>query len=342
MTSPTLIARIRRQKAALANRLRHSHPIDLVPRASRTAFLAACGRTGSTWVSELLSSTCRLRLLFEPFHKDRVPEVQHFRPRQYLRQTDHRKAYLRPVTRIVQGRISGEWVDMLNPCAVATRRMIKDIRANLLLGWLRQHFPEMPIALLMRHPCAYAHSRLKLEYDASRFLRDYLEQDDLMEDHLEPFRPGLEAALNGKGGAFAQHIWQWCVEYYVPLRQPGPGQLHIAFYEDLLQEPEATLRGLCGHFHLPFSSEVLNHLAKPSSMAADWSAIKTGGDNLNQWRRVIGVAEIKEAMGILETFGLHEIYGEESAPRARSFQRLGPEGATAPGSVAELNPQRQS
>jgi hypothetical protein len=62
------------------------------------------------------------------------------------------------------------------------------MRAQLFLRWIKQTFPEMPILLLLRHPCAVAKSRLQSCWGAH--LDAFLAQQDLIESLLTGLRSG--------------------------------------------------------------------------------------------------------------------------------------------------------
>jgi len=139
--------------------------------------------------------------------------VRTFRNRQYLRPDDDDPRFVDPARLVLTGKLRNVWADNFNRRLIAKKRLIKDIRANLFLKWLDVHFPGMPIVLLLRHPFAVASSRL--HHDWSNDLADFLKQDALMADFLEPHRRLIETV----GDPFEKHVVQWCVENWVPLKQ---------------------------------------------------------------------------------------------------------------------------
>src|SRR5829696_6063462 len=115
-------------------------------------FLAGSGRSGTTWLSEIINHRRGYRYVFEPFNPREVGPFEHFNTKQYLRPDDQREEFLEPARLALTGGLRDPWTDRFNGRIVARRRLIKDIRANLLLGWIRANFPGMPIILLLRHP----------------------------------------------------------------------------------------------------------------------------------------------------------------------------------------------
>lgn len=282
-----------------------------------TIFIAGTGRSGTTWLEEIVNFGHDHRVLFEPFHAHEIPLVAHWRYRQYLRPDDDDERYLDPARRILSGRVRHPWVDQFNHKHFVTRRLLKDIRANLILFWMRRHFPEIPIILLLRHPCAVAHSKLKLGWRTH--LDDFLAQPHLVEDFLAPHVQMLESARDD----FERHILLWCVENWVPLQQFSPGDIHVCFYEDFCVDPESEARRLLDYLDRPFDPRLLGSIRRPSALSHAHSAILTGGSMLDSWRKGIDERRIRRAVELLGQFGLDRIYDHGSRPKVSGDEALG-------------------
>ena len=180
--------------------------VDLGRDHRDSVFLAGSGRGGTTWVSEIINYRGEYRYVFEPFHPGKVDLCKNFRSKQYLRPDDGREEYLGPARKVLTGGLRSRWTDRFHRKFIARRRLIKDIRANLLLGWMRANFPGMPIILLLRHPCAVVASRLALGWKDN--LCETMEQGELVEDFLHPMEP----EIRGARGVFERHLFLWCIE----------------------------------------------------------------------------------------------------------------------------------
>jgi hypothetical protein len=291
-----------RSAGAPLSRLLGTLHVDLGDHRS-SVFLAGSGRSGTTWVAEVINHRNDYRLVFEPFHPGRVGICAGFRRKQYLRPDDRREEYLGPARRILTGGLRGFWTDRFNRKLVARRRLIKDIRANLLLGWMGENFPGMPIVLLLRHPCAVAASRLALGWRDN--LSETMEQEDLVEDFLIP----VEAEIRGARGAFERHVFSWCIENYVPLRQFGPGEIHLAFYESFLVHPEEEVGRLFAYLGEDLDGLVWRALGRPSPLSRE-----DGSPSVDAWRRSVTDAQLERVVEILGLFGLEGVYGEGAMP----------------------------
>jgi hypothetical protein len=299
-----VVSRVRRA----GERLFGSLYVDLERDPRRSVFLAGSGRSGTTWLSEIINYRNEYRYVFEPFYPDRVNLCKSFRRKQYLRLDDRREEYLEPARTILSGDLRNLWTDRFNRKHVARRRLIKDIRANLLLGWMRANFPETPVILLLRHPCAVTDSRLKLGW--KDILDDTMEQQDLVEDFLQPF----EAEIRNARTPFERSIFLWCIENYVPLRQLEPESIHISFYESLCTQPEDELRRLFAFLGKGFDREVYRSMKRPSSLSRRESAVVLGERPVDSWTRTVSGARRERAVEILSLFGLDRIYDGSPFP----------------------------
>jgi hypothetical protein len=297
----------RRAEAAGAplSRLLGGLHVDLGKGDHRSSvFLAGSGRSGTTWVSGMINHRNAYRFVFEPFHPGKVRIMGDFRRKQYLRPGDRREEYLGPARIVLTGELRNFWMDRFNKKLVARRRLIKDIRANLLLGWMRANFPGMPIVLLLRHPCAVVASRLALGWQD--VLSETMEQEELVEDFLLPMEPDIRTARGG----FERHLFTWCIENYVPLRQFGPGEIHLCFYENFLTRPEHELPRLFSCLGEDFDERVYRKLKRPSPLSRDEGEVAS----VDGWRRSVTGRQLERAVEILGLFGLDRVYGEAPMP----------------------------
>jgi len=281
--------------------------IDLDHDYKNSVFMAGSGRGGTTWVAELINFDNSYRLIFEPLFRARVPICAPFRTRQYIRPTDDDPTFLNPMTTIVSGRLRNGWADRYNRKRIARRRLIKEIRANLLLRWLYSHFPEMPIVLLVRHPCAVISSRMRLKWNYG--LQTFLKQEQLMSDFLAPFRQDMEKAVS----PFEIHLFHWCVETFVPLRQFKRGQIHLAFYENFCAEPRAEIGRLFSFLGKPENERALIAAKRPSSQT-NRKKNRLPDRPLEDWRSRVSDQEVRTVTDVLKRFGLDSLYTPDGMP----------------------------
>ena len=277
---------------------------------TKTVFVAGSGRGGTTWLSELIDHDASYRRIFEPFHPGKVEDFRGFASKQYLRPHDRRTGFLDPARKVLEGRLRNRWTER-GGAFVARRRLVKDIRANLLLGWLAQNFPGMPIVLLMRHPCAVVASRLELGWRDN--LDETMGQKELVEDHLLEVEERIRAARD----PFERHLLLWCIDNHVPLRQFAPGDIHLCFYEELFADPEPNLRRLFAFVGRDFDEAVLEKVRRPSSTSR-----RGARPDVDGWRHLLDRRQVRKAQEILGLFDLDRIYGSDPVPNADAARAI--------------------
>lgn len=285
---------------------------NLNHKVERSVLLAGSGRSGTTWLAQVLNHGNYYRYMFEPFHPAYTPECAGFNIRQYIRPDAGGNRFFPPARAVLSGRVANPWVDAQNGKLFCDRRLVKDIRVNLLLKWLRNQFPSLPILFLMRHPCAVANSRIVLEWSSP--LPAMLAQADLVEDHIAEH---VEAISHCRS-AFEKEIYLWCIEHYVPLRQCGRDDFYFLFYEHLCTNPLEETEKLFGWLGRKVPEDIEATIRAPSATSAKHSAVLRGRDLVAGWTKQVGPRQAKDAVAILHRFGLDRIYGEDPWPLAKT------------------------
>lgn len=287
--------------------------VDLGSGPADTVLLAGHDRSGTTWIAQALNHGRAFRYIYEPFHPGRVDAAKVFTPRLYLRDDDRDPRYVEAAEAVLSGRIRSVWTDKYNRATLPRRRLVKEVRSNLLLPWLSATFPETRIVFVTRHPCAVANSERKLSDSWHIDLSRFLGQPNLMHDHLEPFRERMEQATSD----WEKRVFVWCIENHVPLASLDPTRVHFVSYEDFCVRPEDELRRLFGFVGIPYDPGALRALARPSATSRKDSAVFSGEDLVEAWRASVTPEELASTMSIVELFGLDRIYTSDPMPRSR-------------------------
>ena len=177
------------------------------PYCKDPVLIAGDGRSGTTWLSNIINYKNDCRYIFEPFWSEKVPICHKFRLLQYLRPDNKDKYFIETAKKVLYGRLKYKWTDQFNKRLFGKRILVKDIRANLMLKWLYNKFPKLKIILLLRHPCAVANSKAKAGWDPPNLEKLFLRQQDLVEDFLFPFVNELEKVQDD----FEKRIFSWCI-----------------------------------------------------------------------------------------------------------------------------------
>jgi hypothetical protein len=275
--------------------------------------IAGTARSGTTWLGELIASQVNCRVMFEPFQPRKVAAYRPFEYFQYLRPDQDHAGMQQFCTAVFTGRIRNWWIDQEVARLRPQYRLVKEIRANLLLGWIARRFPEVPRLFIVRHPCAVVQSRLQLGWATDTDIASFLAQPDLVQDHLAEFLHLVQAARTDAG----KHAVIWCISHLVPLRQFAAGGLPIVFYEDLVTQPTVEIPRVFGALGRPYESTVFDSLAVPSASTRGPSAGIAAADRISGWQSTLSRAQIDEILAIVDAFGLGHLYGESPVPQLR-------------------------
>ena len=287
---------------AAAWRARSLAYLDLARDHRASVLLLGSARSGTTWLGEVIDRNHDHRVIFEPLRPTAVPAVRAFADGQYLRPDDVDPAFLDPMTRILTGRLRSPWADHLNHVVLARRRLVKEIRANLLVPWLVSRFPGVPVVLLVRHPLAVAESRRRLGW--RDHLGSALDQDRLAADHLRPQQEWLDRLAD----PFARTVAQWCVETLVPLRMTAPADICLVTYEQLVSDQREQAERVLAHLGQHPDAALDAALDKPSRLARADSAVRTGADRASGWLAQVDGRDRAAAAEVLAAFGLDAVY----------------------------------
>jgi len=322
-----------------------------------TTLVCGMGRSGTTWVAQLIDHDRSHRLMFEPFFPARVPEARPFAYIQYMNPRDDDPQRRAAANRILSGRLRNPAVDRSPRGWLFRRRLIKEIRCSLMLGWLARLRPALPIVLVVRHPLAVTASWLRLgwgtesqgartDYEVmtsqTRLLQDFPALRDLA-SHIDPAAP------------LDRIVFQWCAFHLVPLRQLPDGRPHIVHYENLLLHREAEFERLASFLGIAIRRGALaaafdqpsatswhddrtadfpieeftsrydsGRDERDASHVAGRDAGRVASERLLHWQHALSTAQVDRALHLLSLCGLDAWYGRDGRPAGISLPARGP------------------
>lgn len=284
--------------------------------------LAGSGRSGTTWITDVLCALPGVQQVFEPLFplwNERVRQITGWDRRDpyirsiYLRPEDEHPEWDDLWHRILTGRFRNYWTDYERNSWFPDRYLIKEVRANLMLGYLHRHF-QPRVVYILRHPCAVVYSRLAAPQPWHADVQDILRQEKLVEDHLQPLVSSIEQETDLVG---AHAVW-WAVENYVALHQLKDVPHYLVFYEDLVSRPREVLETLLPWLGVKKMPEkVLSLLSQPSRMSNKKLAYQDEHDRLSRWQGSLSVGEQKRVLSWAGRLGL-TLYDDSPFPSRRS------------------------
>jgi hypothetical protein len=309
--------------------------IELNHDTAETVLLVGSGRSGSTWLSEVLVEAFACRMIFEPLRRDRVPLSAGVPWGRYAEPGVMDPELEHVWGNILTGRVRCPWTDKFNAYRFPRRRLVKEIRATNTLPWLGARFPEVPTIYLLRHPVATAWSAAQLGWDP--FLSEFLGQPLLMDGPLAPWRDVI-ARHSADADLFHRHVLRWCMENSVPIRQLAPGSVHVVFYENLVEDPHGELQRLARYLGR-FKEGAWDFdparptVDRPSRANYRKTPMMSADERLRSWVDTVPVASVERAVALVKEFGLDHVYGADVRPNVTAEALLQGGTACPPGQV---------
>jgi len=285
-------------------------------------FVAGMGRSGTTWVSDLINYDNRYRVLFEPFFTPNVPEACDFPYIPYISPDTENPILEKAARKLLSGSVKNQWIERDNHKIFYLKRMVKEVRANLMLGWIKRLFPTMHIILVVRHPLAVLSSWQKRGWGnmpgtKTSDLDLILGQSALLTDF--PIIGQMKKKVD-IGDYFQRLLFEWCIMYYVPFQQVESNQIHTIFYENLILNFEYEIHNLYGLLGVdPQKALKCIDPAKASSTNF-WERDFSSGKEfaLTEWKATFSSAQINKTAEMLTAFGLDALYDQDGKPMLAS------------------------
>ena len=288
----------------------------------RAIWLVGDGRSGTTWVCDLINHRQRYRELFEPFHPQYVDEARPLAPNKYFRAKQGEGLFLDFVSKILAANIDNPRVV---PPAYESKTefagvLVKDIFANLAIYAVYRNFPRVKPILLIRNPFAVAYSKyIKRRWSWVVNPTFLLKQPMLMRDYLSEHEE-LIKHIHRKQDYFLNLILIWAVIHYVPIRQFHPHELHVCFYESVFRDPKSEIEAILNYVEDPAGIDesifTETFYRSPSRTSGTANSLRSERGPISEWQTQLPQNLIKEGRLLLAEFGLDTLYNSEGLPNA--------------------------
>lgn len=192
----------------------------------RSVIVAGVGRSGTTWLGNVISQMIQARVIFEPCLTDKNGLFLINRSRsglvnlaeRYERPVDlWNKAdfdqQIKTVERMLFGCIQGGWVDQDIIPGIFNRRVIKMIRVNLFIGHIARAWPQIKIVYVIRSPHKVIESMLNQEEKGWKF--DWARDDIINLSNRCLERGIVTESFDWDGESLLDRLtMRWCVELH--------------------------------------------------------------------------------------------------------------------------------
>lgn len=289
------------------------------------------GRSGTTWVQDLLNNDNSFRSIFEPFNrtmlyvlKKKNLEKFNFHYGRYLSPNEKDVTNIRFVEKLFSGELKDIIFDQKNYFRFQLRftkgRIIKEITGSMYLGFIKNKYPETPLIYIFRSPYSIVLSRLirgwgTFNWDA------VIKQKSLVENHLHDKIDFIKNV--DKSNSVVNDFLSIAIEYYVVLRELRDKPNTVFFcYEDIKLNPIGFLtflnkslepQGLFNVSNVDYTKGGSGYMNKTSlSNMASFDKLKA---NVSQ-------THFNQLQEIFKEFNLDDLYDDQLTPKNILTQNL--------------------
>lgn len=291
------------------------------------AWLVGSGRSGTTWISSLLNADAEAREVFEPMHVLHTSWMKQGPTHPYLAPREVTAPIQGWFQSVFDGRHITPRTDRDNVgkrSANADKLIVKDVFASGAAGAISSLFPDVAVAVVMRHPAAVAlskqsHSHWHWQWSVAEFQQDAR----LMDDHLTKWSSALTEFSSMPRSEWEELIAVWCVLHIV-LFQSQPKETPILHYERLSLDPtsmEGTLKHGLGwrdwrfptHDQIQAAATTMSFVSKASDASQQ--------ANPTRWKAKVSAQKERQANDVLSLFGMDDWYDDAGLPNEGAIQR---------------------
>jgi len=257
------------------------------------------GRSGTTWLAEIIAAA-GLELIFEPLNEQEVPEAADFRNNvRYLDAFDPPGPWAPFFGSILRGEIRNSWT--LRAGTRGDRKVIKLIRANLVIDWLLRHFRFLPVFIIRNPLSVVASLRTQGWTIPESWVRRMASEPRLEGRHL----PNLEDLLARPLNQVETFALYWCIQNVVPERQGVLSRIPTVRFEELHLDPENVITRLAPSLGIEITTGVRQAYHRWSFMKGR-DAEGPEYDPTTAWENSLTRDEVDTVKRIVSQFGLEE------------------------------------
>lgn len=295
----------------------HSRTYDV----SDTILVASTGRSGSTFVAQILSSLPGYHLIYEPFNLGSNPIAREngFNWNTYMtpgtRDPD-KEEYL---ARILDGReLSTRTLNRhtIEPLTLLQLQgyVVKTINSMLMLRWICDCFPTKAVWLL-RHPCAVVASQLRAGGWSWHEDKEVISiPDRLMKEY-----PHMQKVYDSLSSSEENLAFIWAMHNFLPFKKGG--DFTTTTYEKIVSDRESEVDRLFAALNHPTPDAAIKQLSQESASGSSFEFERK--DLLTDWKQRLSDSQIERILNVVHRMGVtcyteapHPNYNSLSTPAA--------------------------
>lgn len=276
-------------------------------------WIIGSGRSGSTWVSDMIGYRRKLRNVLEPFRPHVIEESNFLPLHAYVRAGELPEELRSYYASVFSGAFQHPDMDSAANSHLYRGLLVKDVFASLFAKSVSDAFPQVKVSLLIRNPHDVAISMMSKS--SWTWIDDpavFLENEQLVEDYLEPFKALIQDISAGRS-QYLKYITVWCISNYVPLMQFGLDGLDVLYYECFKRDPVGEVWDYW---------ERRGNNRKRMVIPA-WKSKKLSAVSIGRKSNVVepGRWEVEKGRRVLEEFGFGQLYNEDGRPNRDALSK---------------------
>jgi hypothetical protein len=274
--------------------------------SARPILVVGHGRSGTTWVGEVLGMSQGGLYYHEPFATRQSGDVD----------IDYWFHYIPPGASDPSGlepaldpafaglRCAGRrwqhpsWTRLLP----GYRVVVKEVAALMSVEWIaRRYRPK--VVIVVRHPCPVILSELEQGTSPEDSIMALLRQRELFRDHLEPWRRSIEAAST----PFEKLAAVWAARHRVIANAINRNRDWLVLsYEPLCLDPQKVFRWITYRLGLVWTCDLENYVEYTSSrnVPGHYKSVRISRLQPEKWKARITATEAESVRKMVERFRL--------------------------------------
>lgn len=300
-------------------------------------FLLGFGRSGATWLADIVSKITGTLILFEPLHpsvtelskKYAYSEIFYSRDSVILKayfndilNKRHRKKWLlRNHVPYFLDIISERFFNMIwDECIVMG---FKSIRCNFMIEWLSKHF-NSKIVYIVRHPCSVVSSILRRpnfwEFGWPETYEIFLLKTIYNEKYKNHKIKQYTEFVKKAKGRLLKYTIMWAITNSISIPKMNKLELPIFYYEDFYRNPFPSIRKLFKYLGYENFSIHPSYVFTPSmtslktvhGLSDKEEGIYNKGASAF-WENILSQKEVDKIINTVKYFGIN-IYDHSALP----------------------------
>lgn len=285
---------------------------------STNILICGSGRSGTTWVEELVNYKAFYRVIFEPLHPTRGLKFRKIKPWHFIEDTLTDPEIELDFDKLFYGFYRKNWLDTWNlkRFRIYHGRIYKIIRGQGYLGYIKRNYPNLKLVYVMRHPlaCLSSYYFRKWPNKLDIFLGQNNLSAGILSDHLDYI-----CSIKSTSGKI---VLRWCIENLMAFSQPILRDTKVIFYENMLSNPRQEIKKLEAYLGYKFDSAIDEKFTKAAVHTGKQFSSKNNIKQLKKWKSQLSEEQIDEAFEIISHFGFDEIYDLGFMPKKSNMAEI--------------------